>query len=592
MLDKHYFPETAANQLVPRALRALVRATPHLSLLDADRVVYNNRHDPARVAVIGGGGSGHEPAWAGYVGAGLLSGAACGDIFASPSTKQVLAAMAATSSEQGTILVITNYTGDRLHFGLAAERARASGLSPEVVVLPATDDVSIPRSRIRVGRRGLAGHVLTLKAVGAAAQAKYPFKRCVDIGKTVNDSLVTIGSALDHCHVPGRQAHETVDKDVCVVDAGIHNEPGAEHVSPFPSVESLIDHCLKRLCDPNDKERAFVSFENKDDKVILLNNNYGGLSSLELGGLADEVITQLDATSPVKIYCGTFETSLNGPGFSISLSNVSQAAREANMPLHELLDLIGSPTAAPAWPNSPLSPIDPSKVSTSNTKKAVDMQPLISPEADIKITPALLDAVLRRGCEAAIAAEPKLTEWDMVMGDGDCGEAVKGVSEAILGLLDGPSSIAASGSIFTALFAILQAVDDMGGTLGAILGILLSAFASELQKPPAPRDGLSPALYSVALAAATESLKHYTAAREGDRTVMDVLLPFAETFASSNDFSGAVTVAADKAEASRYLKPRFGRATYVGEDKEQELPDPGAWALFEFLKGIESGLKQ
>lgn len=180
----------------------------------------------------------------------------------------------------------------------------------------------------------------------------------------------------------------------------------------------------------------------------------------------------------------------------------------------------------------------------------------------------------------------------MVMGDGDCGEAVKGVSEAIISLLDGPSSIAASGSIFTALFAILQAVDDMGGTLGAILGILLSAFTSELQKASAPRDGLSPVLYSAALAAATESLKHYTAAREGDRTVMDVLLPFAETFARLNDFSGAVAVAADKAEASRYLKPRFGRATYVGEDKGQELPDPGAWALYEFLKGMESGLKQ
>ncbi|KAL6410536.1 DAK1/DegV-like protein [Ilyonectria robusta] len=593
MSDKHYFPETAANQLVPRALRALVRGTPQLSLIDSERVVYNNQHDPARVAVISGGGSGHEPAWAGYVGDGMLSGAACGDIFASPSTKQVLAAMAATPSSEGTILMITNYTGDRLHFGLAAERAKASGLSPKVVVLPATDDVSIPRSRIRVGRRGLAGHVLTLKAVGAAAQANLSFERCVDIGKAVNDSLVTIGSALDHCHVPGRQAHETIAKDVCVVGAGIHNEPGAEHISPFPSVESLIDHCLKRLCDPNDKERAFVSFENKDDQTILLINNYGGLSNLELGALTDEVLIQLESSwkiSPVKIYCGTFETSLNGPGFSISLSNVTQAARQVNVEVPELLELLGAPTAAPAWPNSPPSPIDVSKRSAVNAKE-LDLQPSISPKTDIKIDSALLNAVLRRGCEAAIAAEPKLTEWDMVMGDGDCGEAVKGVSEAIIALLDGSSSIAADGSIFTALFAILQAVDDMGGTLGAILGILLSAFASELRKASS-RDGLSPALYSTALAAAAESLKHYTAAREGDRTVMDVLLPFADAFAKSNDFSGAVKIAADKAEATRFLKPRFGRATYVGEDKEQELPDPGAWAMFEFLKGMESGLKQ
>ncbi|KAH7158221.1 Dak1 domain-containing protein [Dactylonectria estremocensis] len=292
-----------------------------------------------------------------------------------------------------------------------------------------------------------------LKAVGAAAQAKKSFERCVDIGKAVNDSLVTIG----------RQAHETISKDVCVVGSGIHNEPGVEHISPFPSVESLIRHCLNQLCDPDDKERAFVSFENKDDQIVLLINNYGGLSNLELGALADEVIIQLDS----------------------------------------------------AWKISPVR---------------------------IYFDPALLTAVLRRGCDAAIAAEPKLTEWDMVMGDGDCGEAVKGVSEAIIALLDGPHSIAADGSIFTALFVILQAVDDMGGTLGAILGILLSAFTSELQKSPS-RDGLSLGLYSTALAAAAESLKQYTAAREGDRTVMDVLLPFAKAFASSNDFSSAVNVA-------------------------------------------------
>lgn len=114
------------------------------------------------VTLISGGGSGHEPAWSGYVGTGLLSAAACGDIFASPSMKQVLAAIAAAPSKEGTILLITNYTGDKLHFGLAAERALAQGFVERIVVLPATDDVSIGRSRSeRVGRRGLAGNVLS-----------------------------------------------------------------------------------------------------------------------------------------------------------------------------------------------------------------------------------------------------------------------------------------------------------------------------------------------------------------------------------------------------------------------------------------------
>lgn len=162
MATKHYFPDTATNTLVSRALRALVSANPHLTLSEAERVVANSHNDRSTVSIIGGGGSGHEPAWSGFVGEGLLSAVACGDIFASPSTKQVLEAMRLAPSDVGTILLITNYTGDRLHFGLATERAKASGLSNKVVVLPATDDVSIGRSKSsRVGRRGMPGHIFS-----------------------------------------------------------------------------------------------------------------------------------------------------------------------------------------------------------------------------------------------------------------------------------------------------------------------------------------------------------------------------------------------------------------------------------------------
>lgn len=161
MSDKHFFPETAANTLVPRHLRALTAANPHLSLIESERVVYNTHNDPSTVSIISGGGSGHEPGWSGFVGDGALSAAACGDIFASPSTKQVLAAMKAAPSTEGHILMITNYTGDKLHFGLAAERSKAEGLSKNVVVVPLTDDVSIGRSKSSaVGRRGMPGHVL------------------------------------------------------------------------------------------------------------------------------------------------------------------------------------------------------------------------------------------------------------------------------------------------------------------------------------------------------------------------------------------------------------------------------------------------
>ena len=140
---------------------------------------------------------------------------------------------------------------------------------------------------------------------------------------------------------------------------------------------------------------------------------------------------------------------------------------------------------------------------------------------------------------------------------------------------------------------ILDAVDDMGGTLGAILGILLSAFSSSLRtyvtklgtSPP------EPIVYAQALSEAVTTLKAYTSAREGDRTVMDVLLPFADKFAEAGDFHAAVEKAHEQAEATRLLKPRFGRATYVAEAAGQALPDPGAWALYEMLSGMSNGIK-
>ncbi|KAK1729029.1 hypothetical protein CaCOL14_008518 [Colletotrichum acutatum] len=590
MATKHYFPDTAANTLVPRALRALVSANPHLTLSEAERVVADSHNDRSTVSIIGGGGSGHEPAWSGFVGEGLLSAVACGDIFASPSTKQVLEAMRLAPSNAGTILLITNYTGDRLHFGLAAERAKASGLSDKVVVLPATDDVSIGRSKSsRVGRRGMPGHIFTMKILGAAAAEKYSFDQCVEIGRAVNDQTVSLGSALDHCHVPGRQ-HQSVGEDVCVVGAGIHNEPGQQLITPFPSVTDLVDRMLKLLCDPNDTERAFVSFE-KGDEATLLINNYGGLSVLELGALTNEVQTQLASTwsiTPVRTQVGTFETSLNAPGFSISLCNISAAARQLKSTANELLQLLDRPTSAVHWPNTVRPVTGEEKTNGLTTDKASVTNGHEQRSDLIKVNPNLLENAIRSACERAIAAEPNLTKWDMVMGDGDCGEAVKGLCESLLRNLDNGS--AASGSVFAFLESTIEAVDDMGGTLGAILGILLSAFSSSLrseaQANPASTTSFSPMLYASSLASAVESLKSHTPAREGDRTVMDVLLPFSDAFVKSGDFGAAVKVAAEKAEATRYLKARFGRATYVGDAAGQELPDPGAWALYELLLGM------
>lgn len=145
------------------------------------------------------------------------------------------------------------------------------------------------------------------------------------------------------------------------------------------------------------------------------------------------------------------------------------------------------------------------------------------------------------------------------------------------------------------LLATTDAVDNMGGSLGAILGILLSAFTSALQDAVRSDGGrsASPATYARALAQAVETLKKYTGAREGDRTVMDVMIPFAAAFAQTGgDFAAAVRVAHDKAEGTRHLKAKFGRASYVAEAQGQAIPDPGAWAFYEWVAGMQRAIEQ
>lgn len=177
------------------------------------------------------------------------------------------------------------------------------------------------------------------------------------------------------------------------------------------------------------------------------------------------------------------------------------------------------------------------------------------------------------------------------MGDGDCGEAVRDASKAILKTLD--NGIAESGSIFAVIHAIIDAVDSMGGTLGAILGILLAALATSLRQrtsqTPSASDLIS--IFAPALSQAVESLKSHTGARVGDRTVMDVLIPFAETLDGERDFGKAVKTAKTAADKTRDLKPSFGRASYVAltDGEEQKVPDPGAWALMEIVSGLYEG---
>ncbi|KAK3076015.1 hypothetical protein LTR53_000192 [Teratosphaeriaceae sp. CCFEE 6253] len=591
MSTKHFFPSTEG--VVVLGLESLVARNNHLALDAPNKVVYSKTHHPSKVTVISGGGSGHEPAWSGYVGDGMLAAAVNGEVFASPSTKQIMAAIGHAPSDAGIILCITNYTGDNLHFGLAKEKA--AGMGHNVAILRMTDDVALGRKQTaNTGRRGLAANMFVLKLCGSAAEEGYDFEKCMKIGESVNANAVTVGSSLDHCHIPGREHHRSVPEESYVLGMGIHNEPGLHEKSPMPSVDEIVSDMLKYCLDSKDQDRAFVDFK-PDDVVCLLINNFGGMSNFELEALTTVSRRILDKEwkiTPSRIYASCFETSLNAPGWSISLLNVSGIERETKTSLHTLLHLLDRATKAPAWPRNGYKEIQIPKARrqtgvTGTTEEAVSTGP--------KVDPTKLESALRKACDAAVKAEPEITKWDVQMGDGDCGEAVEGMCKGVLKKLD--AGLCKDGALFHILDEVEAAVEEIGGTLGAIIAIVLASYTSNLRLSFAKDEsGFQMDIKSSRQAAgqALKNLMGYTTARQGSRTVMDTLIPFCETLEKELDLSKAVEAGEKGAQSTSGMEAKFGRAAYVGEQgaetKQDAPPDPGAMAAAIFLRGFVNGM--
>lgn len=357
----------------------------------------------------------------------------------------------------------------------------------------------------------------------------------------------------------------------------------------MPSVEEIIKEMLKYLLDPNDTDRAFVPFA-PEDNVVMLINNFGGLSGLELEALTNVTLEQLNLVwniIPTRIYAGILETSLNGQGFSITLGNMTGMAQAMKVSVDEVIELLDAPTNAPAWPKNNYAPVNASKEMAKRRQQANAASASSDTSNKGSATPAPLIPALRKACHAGLEAEPKITQYDLQMGDGDCGEAVAGVCKAILANIDAPD--ATSKPLLALLESIGENVEDVGGSLGAILSILVTAFTNALRTLTI-KDAKPLNINSVADAAglALENLKNYTSAREGDRTVMDVLIPFIRALGETKDLAKAVQVAQESAQKTSEMKPKFGRATYVGDDggERSKVPDPGAYAVGVWLGGL------
>lgn len=342
------------------------------------------------------------------------------------------------------------------------------------------------------------------------------------------------------------------------------------------------------MLDESDPERGYVHFS-KGDEIVLMVSNFGGMSPIELGALTDELLNQLDKTygiQPVRVYQGALETSLNAPAFSTSILNLTAAAKDTKFSPAQMKEFLDVRTST-HWESfaGAQSKQTPRKEQFVAEAKETSSRSI---DADLKVDPKLLESTLLKACSNIIEREPDLTKWDTVMGDGDCGETLKTGAVALQTAIKG--GLASTGSVVKVLHELEDIVEgQMGGTLGGILGIFLVAMTTALQKNVGQQQGAQ--LWGTAVSTGLTNLRRYTPAKEGDRTVMDVFIPFAKALGDSSSFDKAVQAAVDAAESTKRMTPRLGRATYVGIEEGKELPpDPGAWGIMEAIKGLKEGM--
>ncbi|KAI5865497.1 dihydroxyacetone kinase [Durotheca rogersii] len=583
MSAKHFINDPAL--LVNSALQSLTLTNPSVALDAENKIVYRRPTEsgPSQVSVISGGGSGHEPSFGAFVGAGLLSAAVAGTIFASPSAEQVRRAITSrVDTERGVLVTVMNYTGDVLNFGMAVEKAKAAGLRVEMLVVG--DDVGVGRAKGgKVGRRGIAGTVLVHKIAGALAAQGATLDQVYKVARLTAENLVSVGASLEHVHVPGRAAADPKSADGLAlgeveIGMGIHNEAGSGRARV--ELPQLVSTMLSQLLDKNDADRAFLNVNSNE--VVLLVNNLGGVSILELGGITAEVVKQLGSwgIQPVRILTGSYMTSLNGLGFSITLLNVVNT--EIGGP--SMIQLLDYPCEATGWA-APISKNtwEAKNVATRGDTTGSDQG--VKPSG-LKADPTTFVSTLTSGLQAVVAVEPEVTRYDTVVGDGDCGIGLRRGAEAILKhLKESPPT----GDAVVDVAQLVTVVENvMDGTSGALFAIFLNALVHSL-RVLAPGDATTQ-VWAGALKQSCDALSRYTPARPGDRTLVDALYPFVEVLGKTGDVRKAAEASRRAAEGTKGMRASLGRAVYVGGSGFEQVPDPGAWGLATFFLGL-AGIK-
>ncbi len=531
----------AKETLVTEAIDGLIRTSGgRLARLDGYphiKVVLRTDWDKSRVALVSGGGSGHEPSHAGFVGQGMLTAAVCGEVFASPSVDAVLAGILAVTGKAGCLLIVKNYTGDRLNFGLAAERARAFGLKVSMVIVD--DDIALPHLP---QARGVAGTLFVHKIAGAMAEAGADLDAVTGAAQKVIAGAVSIGMSLDTCTVPGSPKEDRISDGKAELGLGIHGEAGVQQVD-FTGARAAMAMVVDKL----------LPHVSGADNVALL-NNLGGATPLEMSVLAEEL-----ARSPLGPHLkwiigpAALMTSLDMQGFSVSLLPVTPTEVTA----------LAAPVAPSAWPGL-------------QGLVAIPIKPLPDGLAPIRALASAHPgrrALIERCCAALIAAERDLNALDAKSGDGDTGSTLATAARALVKALDA-LPLADITQAYRAIGNELS--QTMGGSSGVLLAIFFAAAGD------ASASGKS---WIAALQAGLQRVMQVGGAEPGHRTMIDALAP--ALAALSGGIDAAARAARSGADATaKMTKAKAGRASYLSEDKLSGHNDPGAEGvarLFEHL---------
>lgn len=527
--------------LVTEAIDGLLRtANGKLARLDGYphiKVVVRTDWDKSKVALVSGGGSGHEPSHAGFVGQGMLTAAVCGDIFASPSVDAVLAGILAVTGPAGCLLIVKNYTGDRLNFGLAAERARALGHKVSMVVVD--DDVALPDLP---QARGVAGTLFVHKIAGALADQGADLESVTKAAAGVISHVVSIGMSLDTCTIPGSPKEARIEIGKAELGLGIHGEAGIEQVD-YSGARDAMAMVVDKLA-PNIGDGPHVA----------LLNNLGGATPLEMAVLAEELarssigdqITWMVGPAPLM-------TSLDMQGFSVSLLPISSTEQTALL----------APVAPRAWPGClPVA--------------AEAVLPLPDGLAPIQPTPsahARTEDFLDRCCTILMAAEEDLNALDAKSGDGDTGSTLATASRALVDAMP-RLPLADTTQLYRAIGQELS--QTMGGSSGVLLAIFFAAAGDASANGANTID---------ALRAGLDRIQQVGGAGPGDRTMIDALQPALDALPDGlQAAASAARAGADR--TAQMTKAKAGRATYISEEKLAGHNDPGAEAVARLLEQI------